>query len=81
MEPSEIAIQAAREHAQRITDEQKDKHRPLSFNYARNWEVANNIGEALFNAGYSWHEITAEQRQEIAAQALRECGYPEHKGE
>lgn len=81
MEPSEIAIQVAREHAQRITDEQKDKHRPLPFNYVRNWEVANNIGEALFNAGYSFDTIEREQRQEIAAQALRECGYPEQNGE
>ncbi|HZU03363.1 MAG TPA: hypothetical protein VFA10_27095 [Ktedonobacteraceae bacterium] len=79
MQPQEIAIEEAQRMAALHTKEQKGKLRPYSFVYMRDM-IGVDIGEALFRAGYTRHTISQEQRREIAAQALQECGYPDKNG-
>lgn len=77
-ELTQIALQVARKGAADWANHARYESDPHPFQYVVS-VIAEDIGMAFFNAHYAFNINTLPRwrREEIAAQALQEAGYPE----
>ncbi len=75
-----IACTTARAGAVAFFEKERGRGKPLSADYVA-MTIAEDIGMAFYNAGYSYHALDSERRMKIARTALRDVGYPGLAGE
>lgn len=75
-ERRKIARAVAEQDAHNYLEGESGREKMLPFSFVRN-RILENIGQALYDAGFTWDGLSYEIRKEYAIEALRRVGYPE----
>jgi hypothetical protein len=75
----QVAQETAKQKADQLRLEEEYRAKPLAPSYCIS-SIASDIGQALFESGYTFDAIPLEERRKIAEEALRLTGYGDLAG-